>query len=691
MLENGPFKERVSTCSKDCYGACVFKSIWKDDAPIEKLVKTIPLKDHPFTQGVFCPKFNKRERLVYHSNRLKHPYILRGSKGDRSHTQIPFSDAWNFLKEKSLSTLKKHGANSIMVASYSGNQSLISCNSPRRFFRAIGAHESSGGICNEGGIAGLQNIFGDYSITNPFQILNPATKLIVIWKSDLVNNNNHMYLWVKKAQKKGVKVILLDDRRLSLSKSVDKYIKIPLNSEHSIIPYILNKITQFQAHDLEFLEKNVLDYQRILMEIKKSKIDQVIKNNAELQQSLDDLVQLLIEHKHHTLFLAGYGVNKDFFGGRQIQLLALLQIFLGNIGIPGTGLIYSQSSFQQDQLKPLMEYITDSDTFPEQNMFDIINLAKVIEKHSIKMLFIYNFNPANSLPNQNHLRKVLSRDDLFIVLCDVFPNETMNYANLVFPMKIDVETWDLTKSYYLPGLSLTEAGPCPYPDCRSNHEFFNDLAVELGESLEWAPDILQKFVKSESDLVWNGLQRLDNSLIINEIKKQGYSLFSSQNDVWFSDFQFPTSSGKIELSSLTLNRPQTPVLSFFEPIIDNEEICWEFNLITPNHPRFLHSQLGDINEKHIKDFKRIFVSDPDLVKMGLKRGEKVKVYNKFGSSRYILDSLLSLSTGIALIYSGGPDRMSRDGNANSFTSSIPEEMGHSGAYNSSKIRITRLD
>ena len=54
-------KVRIGTCTKDCYGSCVFKGIWDDEALEYKLLSAYPLKEHPFTNGFFCPKYKKRE------------------------------------------------------------------------------------------------------------------------------------------------------------------------------------------------------------------------------------------------------------------------------------------------------------------------------------------------------------------------------------------------------------------------------------------------------------------------------------------------------------------------------------------------------------------------------------------------------------------------------------------------------
>ena len=88
MTENkNPKKIRFGTCSKDCYGSCVFRGIWNDSASESKFLSAHPLKEHPFTNGFFCPKFKQREDLIYHQERLKHPLIRKGPKAEKEHTK----------------------------------------------------------------------------------------------------------------------------------------------------------------------------------------------------------------------------------------------------------------------------------------------------------------------------------------------------------------------------------------------------------------------------------------------------------------------------------------------------------------------------------------------------------------------------------------------------------------------------
>ena len=83
-------KIRLCTCTKDCYGACVFNGLWNDDALEKKFIQATPLKSHPFTNGFFCPKYKRRQDLLYHSERIKKPLLRNDVKPKNSFKSVSF-------------------------------------------------------------------------------------------------------------------------------------------------------------------------------------------------------------------------------------------------------------------------------------------------------------------------------------------------------------------------------------------------------------------------------------------------------------------------------------------------------------------------------------------------------------------------------------------------------------------------
>jgi anaerobic selenocysteine-containing dehydrogenase len=350
---------------------------------------------------------------------------------------------------------------------------------PLRFFNTLGTTTTIGGICNEGGIEGLNEIFGTYSITNPLQIIAPETKLIVNWSANISENNNHTSYLIKEKIRKGTHLIVIDTRKIPVADHSDLFLQPNPNSDHLLSKIILLKLIQKNAIDINFLKKNVEGYENVLKEISFTNISENLPLIGIEEHNIDKFVDELIRFKHHTIFNIGYGLQKHKFGGRMVQIVSLIQIVLGNICKSGTGIIYSQSGFNKPIINPLISFITQNFKSSKSKEIELIALGSQLLKEKYKILFIYNCNPASSLPNQNQLRKALIREDLFVVVLDLFLNESTKYAEVVIPAKFDLEASDFISSYYIPGISIIEGGPCPYDECRSNYEFFRDLAFNL--------------------------------------------------------------------------------------------------------------------------------------------------------------------------------------------------------------------
>jgi len=127
-------KKRLGTCTKDCYGACVFSGLWNDNSQEKKFIGATPLKSHPFTNGFFCPKYNRRQDLLYHSKRIKKPLLRNSKKPKNSFKIISSHRALEVVSQKVTDIRESGNPKSIIGAFYAGNSGLISMYSPLRFF-----------------------------------------------------------------------------------------------------------------------------------------------------------------------------------------------------------------------------------------------------------------------------------------------------------------------------------------------------------------------------------------------------------------------------------------------------------------------------------------------------------------------------------------------------------------------------
>lgn len=668
--------KRYGTCSKDCYGSCVFIGEWNDQAPEKKLLSAKPSKNHPLTNGFFCPKFNHREELLYHPDRLKSALVRSGPKGSNSFKKISLESALNLISEKLITIEEKFESSSILAAFYAGNSGLISQFSPIRFFGKLGATITTGGICNEAGNHALSQMFGNYSTTNPFQIINPNNKLIVIWGSNLADRNNHAYSLVKKAIKNSSTVVVVNPIKTKLAENATLHLQPFPGSDYLIAKYVLNKILEAEKYDRDFLVKHVDNYNIVFTEVEKIDENKIFHHTGLTRKSLEAFTELLLEFQHKTLFIVGFGPQKYFYGGKNLSTIALIQILLGNFGKPGTGFIFSQSGFSKEFSSSLMNYIALPHLYLPYNSIPLVTLGSSLSSNKFKMLFVYNLNAASSLQNQTILRKSLSREDLYVVVLDMFLNETTKYADIVIPAKFDLECDDFVIPYFTPGISINQGGPCPYSDCLSNYEFFQLLArkIRLEDNTLFQETQEEIFEKCTGLL----LPEVQQSLKLN-----GYYIPFGVNDIPYEDLNFPTFNGKIQIKGSNL-KLFDPKLDFLLHRSQNE-----FYLLSPAHKYYIHSQMGEIHKEFENVFGKIFLNPYDIELSNLKLNEEVLVSNKFGEAKFILDQNYNLKSGIALIYSGLPFADSKYENVNFFTPEKSEESELSGAFFSVTVRLSK--
>ena len=113
---------------------------------------------------------------------------------------------------------------------------------------------------------------------------------------------------------------------------------------------------------------------------------------------------------------------------------------------------------------------------PPTNAMQIFRYA---EQGSIKFLWISGTNPAVSLPELHRIRSILEREELFVVVQDLFLNETAMFADVVLP----AATWGEKTGVFTNAdrtVHLSEKAVDPPGEARPDLEIFLDYAARMG-------------------------------------------------------------------------------------------------------------------------------------------------------------------------------------------------------------------
>ena len=107
-----------------------------------------------------------------------------------------------------------------------------------------------------------------------------------------------------------------------------------------------------------------------------------------------------------------------------------------------------------------------------------MQIFRYAEQGSIELLWITATNPAVSLPDLGRIRRILGREDLFVVVQDLFLTETAQFADVVLPRA----TWGEKTGTFTNAdrtVHLSEKAVEPPGEARADLDIFLDYARRM--------------------------------------------------------------------------------------------------------------------------------------------------------------------------------------------------------------------
>ena len=115
---------------------------------------------------------------------------------------------------------------------------------------------------------------------------------------------------------------------------------------------------------------------------------------------------------------------------------------------------------------------------PATRLVNMNQLGRALTEYTdprIAVLFVYNCNPLSTVPDQNLVRRGLSREDLFTVVHDMFLTDSADYADIVLPATSPFEHDDAVLAYGGDFGSFSRRIVEPLGEAKSNAEVFRSL------------------------------------------------------------------------------------------------------------------------------------------------------------------------------------------------------------------------
>lgn len=209
-------KKVITGCTRDCPGGCSVIAEVEDN----KIFKLRGNPDHDVTKGFLCSNTSKYiEDIFYSPQRVLYPLIRKNGVW----TKIEWDIALEILAKRIYDLVKNYGSNSIFYYQGFGSRTALKLLN-KRFFNLLGGVSAlSGTICGGIGQAGQEMGFGARLSHDPVDHLNSG--LIVVWGRNPAVTDLHLWKILRKAQRNGTILVVLDPIRTKTAKKADIFLQ----------------------------------------------------------------------------------------------------------------------------------------------------------------------------------------------------------------------------------------------------------------------------------------------------------------------------------------------------------------------------------------------------------------------------------------------------------------------------------
>jgi anaerobic selenocysteine-containing dehydrogenase len=437
--------------------------------------------DHPFTQGFLCAKVNRYLERVYSPDRLLHPMKRVGAKGEGRFARIGWDEALGTIAATFKDIIATYGSEAILPYSYAGNMGVLSYGSmDRRFFGALGASQLARTICSTAGAAGLKVTLGDKLGFDPEEVVH--ARMVVAWGANIVSSNVHFWPFVEEARKRGARLWVVDPYRSKTAEKADRHLALLPGTDAALALGVMHVIFRDGLEDKDYLQHFTLGGEELRRRAEWWTPERTGRTTG-LDPGEVEAFARDYGTTSPTAIRVNYGLNRHAGGGMAVRTIACLPALTGAWRHPGGGVLLSTSgTFPMDDAALQRPDLVP----PGTRTLNMSQLGRILLDPAleppVKALFVYNSNPAAVAPEQEQVRKGLLRDDLFVVVHELFQTDTVDFADLVLPATTVLEHYDLHKPYGHLYLSLNQPAIAPLGESKPNTEVFRLLAQRMGLS-----------------------------------------------------------------------------------------------------------------------------------------------------------------------------------------------------------------
>jgi len=675
-----------AACPHDCPDTCgMHVSVESGVA-----VKLEGAKDMPFTQGTLCTKVARYLDRTYSKERVLYPLKRVGAKGAGRFARITWDEALDTIavKFKQVAAVEPQ---SILPCSYAGTMGLVQYASmDRRFFHKLGASLLERTLCSSAGKVGMKITLGAGVGMDPERF--DEAKLILIWGSNSIVSNLHLWSRVQEAKRRGARVIAIDPYRSLTAAKCDQHLAPLPGTDAALALGLMHVIVAEGLHDADYVARHTLGFSQLQERLRDYPPE---KAAGICGLAVEDIVGLAREYARTrpAAIRLNYGMQRHSGGGMAVRTITCLPALTGHWRDAAGGVVLSTGDFY-GMNHAALERPDLIPNRPRSINQSALGDALTAAEPPVRAIYVYNNNPVAVCPDSQKVIAGFRREDLFTVVHEIFLTDTADYADIVLPATTQLEHYDVHKSYGHLYVLANSPAIAPVGEAKPNSEVFRLLAARMGFTEACFSD-------TDEDICRQALASSDPRMAgieWNALKARGWQRLNlPARFAPFAEGNFPTPSGKCEFWSQTaLDLGMDPLPAYTPPRESAQSApqlakTYPLAFISPPARNFLNSSFANLPFA-LKEAGEPYldIHPADAAARGIADGHQVRIYNQRGSFTVKARVSDRVRRGVVAALSVWWKKLSPDGrNANEVTSQAPADMGGSATFYDCLVEIER--
>jgi anaerobic selenocysteine-containing dehydrogenase len=671
MPTSRPKHDRVveTACPLDCPDSCSLL-VATDGGRVVSLDGS---RRNPVTDGFICAKVRKFGERVHGAARVQHPMGRIGPKGKAAFSRLTWDEAIDLVAGRLRETRDTFGGEAILPLSYGGSNGLLTQDTTdARLFRRLGASRLARNVCAAPTGAALGAIYGKMpSVT--YEDFTHA-KLIVIWGANPSVSSIHLVPFIQAARKQGAKLIVVDPRVTPLARTADLHVPLAPGTDLAVALSLHRHLFESGGADQAFLAAHADGADKLRERAAEWTFERAAAVAGVQASMLREFAELYAATSP-ALVRCGWGLERNRNGGSAASAVLALPAVAGKFGVRGGGYALSNSSAWG------IEKTWIGEPEPATRIVNMNHLGRVLTEDGrppVKLLFVYNCNPAVTLPNQNLVLEGLSRTDLFTIVFDQVLTDTAAYADVVLPATTFLEGYDIARAYGPISLQMVRPVIDAVGEARPNPDVFGQLLTALGLDGDEGP-------QGELETMLQVLDSLPGNLADDLRNERQPAPPFGTAPVQMTDVLPGTADGKIHLCPDELDRSSAHGLYGYLP--DPGSADYPLALISPASDHTITSTLGELKRPDAA----LVMHPLDSRARGLEEGASVRVFNELGEVICKVSIEPTVRPGTVVL----PKGLWRSNTANRSTATAlaPDtlsDVGEGACFNDARVQVARV-